>query len=281
MKEESKKINVDRAWDRLYSRLETDHLLTAGNYRRAAVRRFMKYAAVLLIILAGGIGGFYLTGGKKAAEELTLNNSEGNTTLVTTLTDGSTVYLTQGASLTYPRDFEASQREVSLTGKALFLVKGNKECPFVIETSSAVVKVTGTAFDIKSLPGKADNFELNVQEGTVEVTSRTRHDRITVGAGESIRLQDGRWQKTSGAAPNLFDTYSRRMRFKDETLDNLLSAVNKTGIHPALLASPDIRHRKITVAFDNTSPRSMAELICLALNLQQTATPDTIYISQP
>lgn len=280
MKEENKKINVDRAWGMLYSRLETDNLLTAGNYRTAAFRRFMKYAAVLLVVFAGSIGAFYLAGGKDAPEELTLNNNEGNTTLVTTLTDGSTVYLTRGASLTYPRDFEASQREVTLTGEALFLVEGNKECPFVIETSSAVVKVTGTAFDIKSLPGK-ENFELNVQEGTVEVTSRTRHDHITVGAGESIRLQDGRWLKSARPERNLFDTYARRMRFKDERLDNLLSAVNKTRKHPLLLASPDIRHRKITVAFDNTSPEAMAELICLAMNLQRTITRDTIYISQP
>lgn len=281
MDTENKQINVDRAWSALYARLEADNLLAGGNYRPVAFRRLMKYAAVLLVIVAGAAGvGLYLTADRYTPESLTLNNNESNTTLVTTLTDGSTVYLTKGASLTYPKDFTAFLREVSLEGDALFLVKGNRECPFVIETPEVVVKVTGTAFDIKTRP-EGKNFELNVQEGTVEVTHKANGNRVTVSAGERIRLEKGRWNKSTRPEENLLDTYSQRMRFKDETLGNLLNAINQAGKHPLLAVAPEVAGRRITVTLANNTPEAVAELVCLALNLQQTVRQDTIYIAQP
>ena len=76
---------------------------------------------------------------------LTRRNSETATTLVTTLEDGSVVYLAGNTSLKFPEHFSSDRREVSLQGNALFEVAGNRKRPFVIETEDTRIEVLGTA----------------------------------------------------------------------------------------------------------------------------------------
>ena len=95
----------------------------------------------------------YFLGRERTPETtlLTLHNNEASTTLVTTLEDGSIVYLADNSQLSYPEHFQREKREVSLLGNALFDVSGNKERPFLIETEQARIEVLGTSFNIKKL----------------------------------------------------------------------------------------------------------------------------------
>lgn len=88
-------------------------------------------------------------------------------TLVTTLEDGSIVYL--GGRLCYniPSIF-TGKREVKLQGNALFDVVGSRSRPFLIETDLVRIEVLGTAFNVKS--DELRPFELSVQRGRVKVT---------------------------------------------------------------------------------------------------------------
>ena len=54
--------------------------------------------------------------------------------LVTTLEDGSVVYLAQESTLQYPEHFTTDKREVNLQGEAFFDVAKNHEQTFLIET---------------------------------------------------------------------------------------------------------------------------------------------------
>lgn len=238
----------------------------------------LKRAAILLLLVSGAAG-IYLNEKPDGSPVQVISNREADASLVTTLTDGTVVYLADGATLNCPAAFENENREVSLAGEAMFEVKSDKRHPFIIETANAVIKVTGTAFNVKSFPGR-ENFELNVQSGTVEVTRKAGGEQITVSRGEGIRLEAGGWQKKTATA-DLYSLYTRKMKFKDEPVTNLLRVVNRTGDKPIVLQDKAIGDRKITVAFAGDTSESIAGLICLALDLQQTASNDTIYISQP
>ncbi len=279
MKEE-RNINVDEAWNRLHGRLREDDLIPDKNLQVLRRRRRISYAAVLTVFFVAGILMWQRMWPAQQPESFTLLNAEENTVLVTTLNDGSAVYLTQGSSLTYPENFKKKMREVSLTGEALFEVEGNLQRPFIIETQYATVQVTGTVFNIKTTPGE-ENFELHVQEGTVKVFRKGTQEDIRVDAGESLRWLEGKWEKETSPDINLYPLYTYRLRFKDEALSDLLPIINRSAEVPVVLSDPEIGNRKITVTFIDNTSESMTELICLALKLQWTKRQDTIYISKP
>ncbi|WP_233993783.1 FecR family protein, partial [Salinibacter altiplanensis] len=121
-----------------------------------------------------------------------------------TLPDGSTVDLNSGTTLTHRRDFQAwpfldaDRRAVQLEGEAFFAV-ADEARPFVIETASAEVAVTGTRFNVRSRPDdSAAQTEVTLVEGRVEVAARTQSDRRVVLSepGEASRVAG------PGAAPS-------------------------------------------------------------------------------
>ena len=101
------------------------------------------------------------------AQALIMQENTEQSTLVTTLEDGSIVYMGGETSLQYPEHFSMDKREVSLQGNALFDVTGNRERPFLIETEEVRIEVLGTMFHVKSDVGST--FELSVQRGKVKV----------------------------------------------------------------------------------------------------------------
>lgn len=64
------------------------------------------------------------------AQALIMQENTEQSTLVTTLEDGSIVYMGGETSLQYPEHFSMDKREVSLQGNALFDVTGNREPSF-------------------------------------------------------------------------------------------------------------------------------------------------------
>ena len=168
---ERNKRKTDRAWNTLYQRLDEEGLLSgrpASPFRSPAWKRGVAAAAVALLCLLVSVTYLNRSGQDTDPNLLTRQNSETATTLVTTLEDGSVVYLAGNTSLKFPEHFSSDRREVSLQGNALFEVAGNRKQPFVIETEDTRIEVLGTAFNVKS--NDSSPFELSVQRGEVKVT---------------------------------------------------------------------------------------------------------------
>lgn len=168
---ERNKRKTDRAWNTLYQRLDEEGLFRATGLRHsealhgkrgvAAAARRPSLSACLCHLPEQVRAGY-------RSEPAHRRNSETATTLVTTLEDGSVVYLAGNTSLKFPEHFSSDRREVSLQGNALFEVAGNRKRPFVIETEDTRIEVLGTAFNVKS--NDSSPFELSVQRGEVKVT---------------------------------------------------------------------------------------------------------------
>lgn len=85
---------------------------------------------------------------------------------VATLADGSRVELNARTELAV--DFRRDERRVRLVhGEALFSVARDAARPFVVETPSGVVRVTGTVFNVRT--SRSANVEVTVLEGTVRL----------------------------------------------------------------------------------------------------------------
>lgn len=129
------KERVDRAWNKLYDRLDADGLCYQAG-------RIGNVCCCIHVVEVGGCGCYMgrnmclLTvtyrkvGESVEAQALIMQENTEQSTLVTTLEDGSIVYMGGETSLQYPEHFSMDKREVSLQGNALFDVTGNREPSF-------------------------------------------------------------------------------------------------------------------------------------------------------
>ncbi|WP_029902111.1 FecR family protein [Prevotella sp. 10(H)] len=280
LKEKNDKL-TNEAWDALYKRFEDDGLLPAQEEKpkrvvfRPAVLRWTAVAAVVSICLASALVIKQLNTPK--IETLTLQNNENTSTLVTTLEDGSVVYLSQQASLVYPVHFEETKREVAMQGDAFFEISKNKEKPFIIDTETATIEVLGTAFNIVSKD--SESFSLSVKNGEVKVTLKKDGQSVNVRAGESVLLQSDNLTKKVSANTSQFESYLKQIHFKDEKLADVIRIINMNSGSTELALSPELKDRLLTMTLSNDSPETIAQLICLALNLTSTRNGDVITIS--
>ncbi|WP_346237587.1 FecR family protein [Niabella insulamsoli] len=85
------------------------------------------------------------------------------------LKDGTVVWLNGGSSLHYINDFNASAREVKLEGEAYFDVVKDASKPFIVHAGKVLIKVLGTAFNVKAYPEDAD-VTTSLYRGLVSVS---------------------------------------------------------------------------------------------------------------
>lgn len=276
-----KEPNTDLAWSALYSRLENDSLLNKEDYSVKQKKKMLPvyWAAACVIALISATVVFFYHSDKEVGDQLTLQNTDSGNILVKTLGDGSTIYLASNASLSYPKSFTGSKREVALQGEALFDIAKNPEKPFLIETEKVTVRVLGTAFKVKtSGEGK---FELAVQRGRVRVTEKDGGNYLEVTAGQSVTFVGNHLFKYQTADKNIFECYTSKMRFKDETLENIVHVINQNNDSFVVLKGGLLKSSRLNVQFYNNNVNEMTQIISLALNLKREIRQDTIYISQP
>jgi ferric-dicitrate binding protein FerR (iron transport regulator) len=280
------KINsnqTDRAWNLLSARLQQDGLIPAETKKNSFPLPGWAVAAVLIFCAAGAATLAFLQKNEPDADVqlFTLHNEKGSATLATTLEDGSIVYLADDTQLCYPEHFATGKREVTLRGRALFDVQGNRECPFLIRTETAQIEVTGTVFNVQHTD--AIPFKLSVSRGEVKVTLAENGRCRYAGAGETVTLTPSgqlHTEKTTGAEP--FDPYSGHIRFKDEKLANILRVINqRSGGEVILQTTPALGNRKITATFTDATPENVAELLCAAFNLLCKKENTVLLITEP
>lgn len=96
-------------------------------------------------------------------------NTEKGQKLTTKLSDGTTVQLNAGSSITFPEHFSSKDRQVTMSGEAFFNVSEDHARPFIISTGDLTTQVLGTSFNIEAYPEDTD-IRVTVESGKVLVT---------------------------------------------------------------------------------------------------------------
>ncbi|WP_321280981.1 FecR domain-containing protein [Marinifilum fragile] len=105
------------------------------------------------------------------------------------LSDGTKVHLNSETELKYPVKFSGKERIVELIGEAYFEVVSNPEVPFVVRTNRVDTRVLGTEFNVNAYP--AENVDVTLVEGKVELRSKKNINKIVLQPGENAQLQTG------------------------------------------------------------------------------------------
>ena len=142
---------TDGAWHRLQSRIRlqgTEHRLRTGRLRivwRAA-------AAVLLVgttFLTARLYDRMLLAHTTECYSVTTKSGDRSTIF---LPDGTQVRLNGSSTLTYPANFNATNRSVELSGAAYFDVSPDQNHRFEVKVGGCSVVVKGTKFDVMAYP---------------------------------------------------------------------------------------------------------------------------------
>ena len=105
-----------------------------------------------------------------------------------TLADGTRVELNAHTSLRFENT--TNERRVRLAGgEALFMVAKDTKRPFIVETPSGSVRVTGTTFNVRNDSAATTTLEVTVVEGSVDVRpsdSAANHGPFSLTAGDQL-----------------------------------------------------------------------------------------------
>lgn len=273
---------ADLAWDKLHDRLERDGLLNDNVVKREGAtfngRFALSLAASLVLIACATIYILSDLSGLKR-EMMILSNTE-STTLVKTLEDGSVVYLASGSQITYPSRFDKHKREITLRGDAFFEVAKDKNAPFVIDANVMKIKVLGTSFNVRTTDTLAPS--LSVKTGLVQITLKSGRSGGKVAAGETATISEESLQVAPTIDITQFSRYSDQMHFKDERLSDVINVINRmtnSGAQGVTISlDKNLEERKLTATFTDNSPESIAQMICIALNLKYETKEDAILI---
>ncbi|MGE4586478.1 MAG: FecR family protein [Mangrovibacterium sp.] len=147
------------------------------------------------------------------------------------LPDRSLVNLSAGSRLVLPVHFRESQREVYLVGEAFFDVETNREQPFLVETSTLRVRVTGTSFNVSAYPDRSQ-VSTYLHEGRVELCNNNnslfpRWVELQPGLRADMDRENRQIKIREGNDRYYLLWKEGIVPFQDETVDNLLHRVEQ------------------------------------------------------
>lgn len=233
--------------------------LSPSSLKRAA-------AVAIFFILSSGI--LYLAGAFHRTTKSVIWHGKSTPVgerCVLTLSDGSRVTLNADSKLKYPDRFTGADREVYLQGEGYFVVRHDKNRPFVVHTGNLSTTVLGTKFDVSAYP-ESETVAVSLLEGKVRVT-RTENGTVvkTIVLKRKEQLLYDRENDTNSLGPVdsleavgwIDDIY----KFVDEPLGDVISQLERVyGVRLTIMDQP-VLVRRITVEFEKNSLLTVIDVI--------------------
>jgi len=263
-------LDMDAEWKHLESHMKN---ITSGHAIRKGedpvrtrqtmymVSRLAVAAAVVLMLLFGGLYTSRNIGNK------TISTVDFSEEII--LPDGSIVTMNSNSRITYPKKFNKDQREISLEGEGFFEVISNPEWPLIISTADVSVKVLGTSFNVNAYEAN-EEIEVIVKTGKVAVT---RHGNVP----QTIVIKPGNkavYNKTSEDLSlstkidmNFMAWKTRSFVFKDQSLCEVVAALNKVYGSDISIPSDSLKTAKITSSFNDQPLEAILNVLTETLDL--------------
>ena len=198
------------------------------------------------------------------------------------LPDGSGAWLNARSRLQYAGFGPGSgRRAVQLIGEAYFEVAPDPTRPFVVSTSTARVRVTGTAFNVRAYAAE-DSVEVNVVHGRVWAVRLAGADSVLLSAATRVawRAADapGRAQYAVGplrggpATNNNFRAWQTdTLRFAEAPLPEVVRSLQAAFGTSVVLRNPVLRQCRFTGVFARPRPEQVLAVLAAATGSRLSA----------
>lgn len=250
---------TDAAWKNISSK--TVDKIPAKS-RTIAMPQWVKYATGIAAILL--IGLIIMRPGTDS-DMVTLLADASNSEVI--LPDESKVTLRKGSKITYPRRFDAAQRNVSLEGEAFFEVQRDESKPFVIDAQSVSVTVLGTSFDVKS---GIDEAGVTVATGKVSVkTKNVTPQEVLLTPGEKGILKGGRLKETTITNNNYLFWKTGILEYNNQELSAIADEISHYYQTILIFDSSmpeDAKRQFVTISFKNQTIETIISELCMVAN---------------
>jgi transmembrane sensor len=205
-----------------------------------------------VIVMAGAIWFIRektLHTGSQNAFSVTKKSTDRSESKFLLLEDSTQVWLNAASSIEYPDQFNATKREVFLTGEAFFDVMHADKIPFIIHTGDVSTTVLGTAFNIKAYPG-SKNITVSVSRGKVQV-SRKDGWTTTLTVGQQVKLEEEKKNVHEKSIPtsDVAAWQQGTIVYDDETLEDIIADLQRVYNVSISIEDPALHSQKISTSF--------------------------------
>ncbi len=266
-----KEINVDKAWNKLHSRLNENGLIREIPVVRRSFGRTAYFRIAALFFLLLGIGSmlFYMNDKGILSRKTVVATTDNQKNLQVTLPDGSNIFLNRNTRLSYRENFGRHGRNVTLSGEAFFVISRDENNPFVVEAGNASVKVLGTSFNI--ITNNQDfAVEVFVKTGQVMVSGIEKNSNLILDPGYIGTMYPERSEKSVNNDPNYMSWNTGLLVYDGQTLDVVFRDLKRVYNMDIVADNPDIITNTWTSPIDNQTQETIIRLICASFNLSYT-----------
>jgi ferric-dicitrate binding protein FerR (iron transport regulator) len=274
------RVDTDRAWANLRSRLEEDGLLpetTPAVTRKIALPTLFRAAAAVVLVVGLTILSYLVltpeAGGVRMAAGTTQNQEFG-----ILLPDGSEVDLNAHSSIEYRLD-ESGMRSVQLTGEAWFNVSHDPEHPFIVQAGKGLIRVTGTSFSVRTSP-HGDRLEVYVASGSVRLQKARKDDEaLSLEPGSMGVLEQNRLEAEKSIDVNYLSWKTRKLTFRQTPLGEVADILDRTYGKNIRFDNEKLEDCLFTGTFDQQPVDSVMKVIQIAFSLDMEQDNNTFIFS--
>lgn len=271
---------VDNAWSKLRVKLEEDELIPERESRTGSIiTPFIKVAAAISLLIALSLTIYIVTNHWAAKGELITAVTGANEKLMVELPDGSTVHLNRNSEIKYNSGFKGGVRQVQVTGEALFDVNPNREKPFIVETSNANIRVTGTKFNVLS-HNLNNEVEVMVMSGQVIITGKSGEHEMVLDPDQIGTIGNTRPSMFRNNDPNYISWSTEILTYDGVPLEKTFRDLKRVHNIEVIVSDKAILNKKISTTFDRQSPQTIISIICTTFNLEFEISDNIYYLSE-
>jgi len=272
------KINVDRAWDKLFARLDKDNLVEKKAIVKPLWTQVLRIAAVVILLAATTITLRVLVKSDTGSDLTVVTTSMSEKNKLITLPDGSVITLNRNSEVTIPDKFDNDVRKVELRGEAFFDIVSDPSSPFIVETGDARVIVLGTSFNVIS-DNENSETEVFVKSGKVMLCNSDCDSNITLEPGYIGTSNKSEPVSRVNNNPNYMAWNTNILTYDGDRLEQVFSDLKKTYNITIEVTSDSILDHLITTEFRNNTAEVIIQSICTSFNLTFEKKEGIYYLS--
>ncbi len=271
-------INVDKAWNKIYSRInepgeiKTGRLLLPGN-------NFFRIAAAIILMLGIGLAGLYLSERSVFNKKIIVTTGINQKNLELTLPDGSVAILNRETILSYRSDYGKNERKVSLSGEAFFEITPDQNNPFTIDAGKAKVKVLGTSFNVITSNQDAA-VEVFVKTGMILLSDNSGSKTLLLDSGYVGIIDSEKSARSVNENPNYMAWNTGVLVYDGQSLDIVFRDLKRVYNMEIIADDPSILKETWTSPINNQAPDTIIRLICYSFNLGYTKEGNVYHLSK-
>lgn len=226
---------VDRAYERFLVRQKTKSLQRSMTPR---VLNWIRYSAAAAVIGLLSLNLYQMQQGEGPSGLNTVEVAKGEKASIT-LSDGTEVWLNAETKITYPSQFAAKTRRVSIEGEAYFKVAKDAGKPFIVNGNGFNINVLGTQFNVSAHSG--EDVRIALKEGEISVDTADSESYLIDTPGYQLQLTTAGVNTLQETDVATIDSWTRgEFVFTAQSLATIVKSLERTFDIPIVLSDENL-----------------------------------------